>query len=572
MTTEQEQFFAQGEARPEPPRNQWGQYLIPDPETGEDRACVRATTWCKTLAETFALEQWGLRQVLVGVAKREDLLTLVQSIRDPDSEDAKKTLNGIASKAKEAAGVSMRSNLGTALHAFAEQQDMGLDPQVPQKYQPDLAAYHQAKADHGIIVHPHLMERVIVNWELGVAGTFDRLVSWGERPGLYVGDLKTGRTMMHSWAEAIIQQAIYSRADYIFDVPSKTLQPMPQVDQHSALIFHLPVGEGLCHIYELPHLDDAWDMALTAGKVRKWRKRKDLAKLLEADDPFEAAADEAAPTTSGDWSSPEGQGVVTPGEPGLVTQAGEVSQGDAAGVAPALATLPEPQDRTEWLLGRLAVVKQDEAARARMVELWPTGVPKASQSATWTAEHHAALIQALTIVEAEHCVSFPEHSDPEAPKGPAAKWAKDRPLPDAPKNGRKVSAERVAQLKAAALELPPEAVQVVKAWMREGADAQRPWEPVGTDYHARVWSVTLAALSCAASFPDDTQALTRALLAFAWGAVDKPGAWSTSWATGAILGCLTAEQANEVRRMAEEFSGGSLDTAVQLGDLAVLEP
>jgi hypothetical protein len=102
----------------EPRRDRWGRYIIPDPETGEDREWTRATTIAGVLPDRFNLERWGERMVAFGLAQRDDLLLLAQSIQDPKAEKHK--LNKIARDAKSQAQAGAKANIGTALHAFTE--------------------------------------------------------------------------------------------------------------------------------------------------------------------------------------------------------------------------------------------------------------------------------------------------------------------------------------------------------------------------------------------------------------------------------------------------------------------
>ena len=45
----------------EPKHDRWGRYLLPDPETGAERAWTRATTVARTLADEYGLTKWKLR-------------------------------------------------------------------------------------------------------------------------------------------------------------------------------------------------------------------------------------------------------------------------------------------------------------------------------------------------------------------------------------------------------------------------------------------------------------------------------------------------------------------------------
>src|SRR5262249_15935096 len=113
----------QAPPRPEPKRDHFGRYLIPDPVTGEERTWTRATTWAQTVAGTFALEKWALRQTALGFARRQDLLVGVAAVHDPETKEGKRKLNQFIRQAQEASATTARATIGTALHSFVEAID-----------------------------------------------------------------------------------------------------------------------------------------------------------------------------------------------------------------------------------------------------------------------------------------------------------------------------------------------------------------------------------------------------------------------------------------------------------------
>lgn len=593
MTASQADFFAQATTdRPEPKRNQWGQYLIPDPDSGEEKAWVRATTWCKTVAETFALESWGLRQVALGLAARPDLVLLVKSIRDPEHPDSKKKLNGICKDAKQAAGSSTRANLGTALHEFAESMDMGLQVNPGQPYDRDLAAYSRALKAGGVVIRPDLMEQTIIVPELGVGGTLDRAVEWQDE--LWIGDLKTGRTLDFSWGEIAIQLAIYSRATHIFDTQTGELSPMPKVNQDHALVFHLPVGEGVCNVYKLA-IGDAWDMAKVCGTVRAWRKRgADLAELVSTSGVDEQDASATAdPFASVAGPTPAGDQVDAAGEPAPdLAPATDPFADDAAAGTPAAPsddqedlpgpsggdpgaalgggaqpspgapdTFTVPADRTEWAKQRLQVIKANDAAKQMTAECWPRGV---APKPPWTDDELDAILHVLVDVEAEHGLPFPEQSDPGDDRAPA---------PRAVASGRPVSKARVAELKALAKDLDADGKATLLRWMKEGNDLGWTWDlptkdqPVPSRLHAVLTAGVILAGRVGPE-GDDAEPLARAILSIVW----DDGPWQSTWATGAAIGALSTNAAKGVVAMADSFANGDQQATSAIGQAAVLDP
>jgi len=265
------------QARPEPIRDRWGRYVIPDPVTGEERSWIRDTTWASTVADNFALTRWQLRMVALGLARRSDLMAGVAAVLDPETKDGKRRLDQFVEDAKEHAGGTARSTIGTALHSFAEAVDTDRQVEIPAPWDRDIEAYRRTLRAAGIKVSANYVEKVCLVQRYGVAGTMDRLIAFEDR--ILIGDLKTGRDLVYSWTEIAIQLALYAHADTVFDPIEKRHRPMLAVDQEKALVIHLPAGEGRCTLY-LVDIAAGWQMAEVCGAVRDWRARRDLATPL----------------------------------------------------------------------------------------------------------------------------------------------------------------------------------------------------------------------------------------------------------------------------------------------------
>lgn len=275
-------------ARDEQEFDRYGRYVLPDPYTGKKASYTRATTYAKSISDTYALGQWMLRMAVKGVATRPDLYALAAST-PIDDKDA---LNRIAEDAKEAAAAKAGANLGTALHSFTEQLDRGQSPVVPEPWARDVAAYKVMLSTHGIRIDPALIERKVVVPDIAIAGTLDRIIHITGRQA--IGDLKTGQSLDFGWLEIAVQLAIYSRATHIWDPVTRTFAPMPAVDQDTAYVFHLPVGKATATLYEVD-IAAGWEATRLCGQVRDWRKRKDLARAIPA--PSSTAVTSTAPAS-----------------------------------------------------------------------------------------------------------------------------------------------------------------------------------------------------------------------------------------------------------------------------------
>lgn len=267
------------------PRDGYGRYLLPDPKLPvakrpkKDKGWTRATTFAKSISDTYTLSMWSQRMAIKGIAQRPDLYAL--AVATPlDDRDG---LNKLAEEAKNAAGAKVSASLGTALHSFTESHDKGEDKVIPAPWDKDVKAYANALAKHGLTVVPAYIERIVLCEMFGIAGTFDRIFRQ-EDGTLVVGDLKTGKDLQYGWNEIAIQLALYANSDWIYDLKTRLYEPMPKVRKDIAVVLHLPVGKAQCTAYEVDIEEGIKGAAMCAG-VREWRKQRHLATPMTISTP-----------------------------------------------------------------------------------------------------------------------------------------------------------------------------------------------------------------------------------------------------------------------------------------------
>lgn len=256
----------------EPPRDRLGRYLLPIPGTGERKAHTRVTTIAGTIKDTYHLNKWRLRMAALGLGQRTDLYALAASLEAGD----KQALDRLCDDAVEAGQGVSRASIGTALHGFTQRFDRGeITVAPPAPWGADLAAYRAVMDRQRVQTHPWWVERVLYHPELLIAGTCDRLV-WV--PGFdlpMIADLKTGDSLYMD--EIALQLALYARAPYWFDPATDQHGPCPEIDQHTAMVIHLPAGTAACTLH-LVDVAAGWEAVQLALAVRGWRKRKDIAR------------------------------------------------------------------------------------------------------------------------------------------------------------------------------------------------------------------------------------------------------------------------------------------------------
>lgn len=253
---------------PEPERDAYGRYKLKTP-SGGTKAHQRVTTFAGLVADTYNISKWMQRSVAIGLHKRPDLYSLMGSYRDPHG-DNRDQVNILVDQAREASGASTGATLGTALHSYTEQFDLGIDVQIPTPWDQDVKAYDAALLQNNIKIIPEYVERVVALDQYTVAGTFDRIVEIDGQ--LYIADLKTGKDPAAFPHEICIQLGCYANADVMYDYNWER-EPMPDVDKERALVMHLPPGKATCEFYWFD-IASGWAMAETCYNVRQWRKKK----------------------------------------------------------------------------------------------------------------------------------------------------------------------------------------------------------------------------------------------------------------------------------------------------------
>jgi hypothetical protein len=257
-----------------PARDQWGRPLIDQPD-GSTLAYTRASTMAKMLSDTTGLTKWKVRMAALGVSTRSDLrAALAAEWTRRDS----KTIDDLVERAMEHAGATSGSTTGSAIHDLSEQLDLR-GPEAIAHLDPDLAADLEAyrRATEHFTVYA--TEGFVVNDELKVAGSYDRIVRaidpFGEE-GLFVSDLKTGQYAAKQPHDICIQTAIYAHGTH-YEVGTGRADRLEDlgVRQDLSLLYHLPAGGAKCDVYWLD-IRNGWAMAKVAAAVRDWHQTKPI--------------------------------------------------------------------------------------------------------------------------------------------------------------------------------------------------------------------------------------------------------------------------------------------------------
>ena len=284
--------FLQDFFEPErPPRDGSGRpLLIPRGVAIADenrRPYTRASGLADHLEEFSFLWKWKMRGLAVGLAQSMDLVRLAaaETYTCGFTDDVKanrasgRRVDEIIERAMDRAGVDMKADYGTAVHARTEPDNdaTGIDPDEMQAM--DVASCWDLWAELGVV---NIGTEIFTACdELMSAGTFDHL-SYVPGYGIIVTDKKTSAKAKASYD---VQLAGYSRSD-VYDKDTDQRQTLEEyvaaagwdpslINRSVGLIWWIKGGKTQARFLDL---DAGWEAAKIAAWIRDNRRNMPVAK------------------------------------------------------------------------------------------------------------------------------------------------------------------------------------------------------------------------------------------------------------------------------------------------------
>jgi hypothetical protein len=361
-----------------------GAPLVSDPnDPTKTLRYSRPSSYAKCLDDEEALVTWKIWKSMEGVARSHALQTQVTATRDDDKVE-KKRLREVA---MDKGNANERADQGTGLHAMTvrseDPTDITFDP--PESLQPDLQAYTDMLATYGLV--SEMIEVPFVNDRFRAAGTADRV--WRltkplisplgrlEVGTLIVGDLKTGKKLDFSLPGFCVQTALYATGT-LYDIITERRLATPPIDQYWTLLAHMPVGTGTCTLRWCP-VELGLRGAAMAREVKEWRK---LWKNGTYDAEVVDVPDE------------------TVNLPDLLSEHLGVEVVGAVSV----------ERMAEFCQGRINAIGANPAAKSRLIQRWPEGLPTPKKGLRGP-DDVVALMNVLDAIETEFSIPFGE-TDP----------------------------------------------------------------------------------------------------------------------------------------------------------------
>jgi len=356
---------------------------------------------------------------------------------------------------------------------------------------------------------PDMCERIVVNDQHRIAGTFDLLLRHADGRQV-LADFKTGTSIDYSGVAFSTQLTIYANADSLYrqgvsaDGSDDVRELMPNVATDHAYIIHCQPGSGVAILHRLTLDIDLLDTAL---KVRDIRKRRDLLAQMQAD------------TTDTD--------------------------DDASEV------------RDLWIRARIDRIRDTD--RERLALRWPADtVPTPKKIDRYTNQHINLLIPIIDDLETINEIPFPD-PDPDAP-APAPRTRAPKPVltsdgtTEMPDEGE-LTPEVADQLKERFTQLNKQQIQRLQQCTLEAKRANLPIRVADnpTARRCNISRILFHAVERDWRFDD-----LRGILA---GILDIPHADVEVLPFGAAIGLLNHQQADSMAKFVE--MGETLTTREQ---------
>lgn len=246
---------------------------------------TRVSTLAGTLDDKSGILEWSAANAMIGMIKDPSIAAQVGSLASKYDNpwyvpEGKKAIKPLIKRAQEVGGSDRASGLGTSYHEFTEVIDEGRWPEyAPSEMVPWLHAYREAMEGYECLG----MEVFVVNDELKVAGSFDRVLRTPDGR-VVVSDTKSGRSDPLYPLKVTMQVGAYSHS-VRYDQATGERSPIhPDLDLTTGLLVHAPIlggGKPEVKVYELD-LVKGMELARLAVQVREarsWERSKD-AKLV----------------------------------------------------------------------------------------------------------------------------------------------------------------------------------------------------------------------------------------------------------------------------------------------------
>lgn len=520
-------------------RDRWGRYLVVPPEGGKPVPYTRATTVAKAIEDQHSLIAWKARVAAKGLTIRGELLKMIAVTDD------RQKLDDLVEQAAQAGGATERRDEGTALHRALELAMSGQP--VPELFRSDVDAVLTAFERHGLSVLGGMTERVCVDDERRIAGTFDLIVKAGT--ALYVADFKTGKTLDYSGLAFSTQLAIYAGASALYeqgkakDGSQDRRSDMPRVDRAVALVLHVQPGSGRCDVHDVDIAYGAHALQLCLDvRDARTKGRNLITPRIPAGAPTEPGA-----------------------RVGAATEGTAYPSAVVDGQEPVVDSPPRPS-RREQIIERLKALKAIDGRLPGVVALrWPEGVPALASNALYTRSDFEAIDAVLAEVERAAEAPFVPRPAEDAPaEGWVASLAAEpdtqedhaasmgEPWPPEYDDTETVDDPDVDAMLARLNALDGAGRAWATAKLREARDAGVKIS-LRESRSARAFEISRALATWAETWGDDDELARQALVHVLGDDRVQP-----AWPTGAVLGALGQDEATELVGVCLALESGRL--------------
>ena len=253
------------------------------------RKAPGASTTAKIVADTYLVEKWANRQILIGAALDPNITENVAL--DPDNDTK---VNNLVEEAKKVAGAHRKADRGTQAHKALQMTLLGREDELLTAQQHADAKVLKRTLDRYQLEPTEYVERFVYYPDANLCGRFDTVLK--DRHGNPVmTDLKTGLNAVRYPHTTSVQLAFYRNAPWVSSVVAVDRnqttvidwEPMPVCDPDIGYVIQLEVDAEVGTLYTL-NIEHGWAGAQLALDVRAWRQGygwgDDLAQLVTPPD------------------------------------------------------------------------------------------------------------------------------------------------------------------------------------------------------------------------------------------------------------------------------------------------
>lgn len=257
------------------------------------------TTLAKIPTDNYAIDQWKLRQVAIGLTLDQNLVEKVAM-----NLDDRDTIGRVCNDAMNAADAHRPADRGTQMHRVLQLHLLNrLDELLTDQQRRDAEVLRRTLDAYGLTPHEGLVEQFVAYPEYRVTGRFDAVMRRPDGSTILV-DLKSGPNAVAYPHSTSVQLALYAHAPHVSAVIEESggdkvtvteWRTMPTgLDLRYGYVLLVRPDETIGTLHEID-IEHGWAAAQMALEIVNWRKAYEYGKGIVRE--LEPVSGPLGPTT-----------------------------------------------------------------------------------------------------------------------------------------------------------------------------------------------------------------------------------------------------------------------------------